>query len=69
MRMAQGTHAKCRHARRRESYSAQCAGGRNMNDIGSEFERLLGHAALKLGPTRSHSFIDQSPRIRYRAIR
>jgi hypothetical protein len=40
-----------------------------MNDIGSEFERLLGHAALKLGPTRSHSLIDQSPRIRYRAIR
>lgn len=32
-----------------------------MNDIASEFERLLGHAALKLGPTRSHSFIDQSP--------
>jgi len=30
--------------------SAQCAGGRNMNDIANEFERLLGRAALKLWP-------------------
>jgi hypothetical protein len=28
----------------------QCAGGRDMNDTSSEFERLLGHAALKLWP-------------------
>ena len=30
--------------------SGQCAGARDMNDTAGEFERLLGHAALKLWP-------------------
>jgi hypothetical protein len=40
-----------RHPRRNESSRPKSAGGRrDMNDTASEFERLLGHAALKLWP-------------------
>src|SRR4030081_582673 len=41
---------KSRHRRRSESWQSQYAGGRDMNDTAVEFERLLGHAALKLWP-------------------
>src|ERR1700704_4864694 len=41
---------KSRHRRRSESCQSQYAGGRDMNDTAREFERLLGHAALKLWP-------------------
>jgi len=70
MRTAQGTHAQVPPCKAPRILQRTMRWGTEyMNDIASEFERVLGHAALKLGPTRSHSFIDQSPRIRYRSIR